>query len=167
LIVVADPAVSDTAPEAACEATVTVCTVTVAPAEVTVGVTVTDATLLGTAEVYDVVPAAKPGDSEPALSTKVVSVLTVFTALALLTVTVYVLVVVVSCAVTTTAIAALLPAVMACAEDALPDVTALPPTVTVAAASVVVGVSVTDGTPFATLAEYVTVLAANDGDSVP
>ena len=43
-MVVADPAVSDTAPDAACEATVTVCTVTVAPVEVTVGVTVTDAT---------------------------------------------------------------------------------------------------------------------------
>ena len=167
MIVVADPAVSDTAPDAACEATVTVCTVTVAPVEVTVGVTVTDATLFGTVEVYDVVPDANAGDSEPALSTKVVNVLTVFTALALLTVTVYVFVVVVSCAVTTTTIAALLPAVMACAEDALPDVTALPPTVTVAAASVVVGVTVTDATPFATLAVYVTVAAPNAGDSVP
>ena len=49
-MVVADPAVSDIAPDAACEATVTVCTVTVAPVEVTVGVTVTDATLLGTVE---------------------------------------------------------------------------------------------------------------------
>jgi hypothetical protein len=166
-MVVADPAVSDIAPDAACEATVTVCTVTVAPVEVTVGVTVTDATLLGTVEVYDVVPAANAGDSEPALSTKVVSVLTVFTAAALSTVTVYVFVVVVSCAVTTTAIAALLPAVMACADDALPDVTALPPTVTVARASVVVGVTFTDGTPFATLAVYVMVAAANAGDSVP
>jgi hypothetical protein len=97
----------------------------------------------------------------------VVSVLTVFTAAALLTVTVYVFVVVVSCAVTTTAIAALLPAVMACADDALPDVTALPPTVTVARASLVVGVTVTDATPFATLAVYVMVAAANAGDSVP
>jgi hypothetical protein len=167
LIVVADPAVSDIAPDAACETTATVCTVTVAPLEVTVGVTVTDATLFGTVEVYDVVPDANAGDREPSLSTKVVSVLTELTAAALLTVTVYVFVVVVSCAVTTTAIAALLPAVMACAEDALPDVTGSPPTVIAAAASVVVGVTVTDGTPFATLAVYVTVPAANAGDSVP
>jgi hypothetical protein len=166
-MVVADPAVSDTAPDTACDSTATDCTVTVAPVEVTVGVTVTDATLFGTVEVYDVVPEAKAGDNEPSLSTKVVSVLTVFTALARLTVTVYVFVVVVSCAVPTTAIAALLPAVMACAEEALPDVTALPPTVTVAAASVVVGVTVTDGTPFATLAVYVPVDEANEGDSVP
>jgi hypothetical protein len=154
-------------PDADCEATVTVCTVTVAPVEVTVGVTVTDATLFTIVEVYDVVPEAKAGDNEPSLSTKVVSVLTVFTAAALLTVTVYVFVVVVSCAVTTTAIAALLPAVMACADDALPDVTALPPTVTVAAASFVVGVTFTDATPFATLAVYVMVAAANDGERVP
>jgi hypothetical protein len=64
-MVVADPAVSDTAPEAASDATVTVCTVTVAPVEVTVGVTVTDATLFGTVEVYDVVPDANAGDSDP------------------------------------------------------------------------------------------------------
>ena len=64
-MVVADPAVSDIAPDAACEVTVTVCTVTVAPVEVTVGVTVTDATLLGTVEVYDVVPDANAGVIDP------------------------------------------------------------------------------------------------------
>jgi hypothetical protein len=73
---------------------------------------------------------------------------------------------VVSCAVTTTAIA-VVPTLILCAEDALPDVTALPPTVTVARASLVVGVTFTDGTPFATLAVYVMVAAANAGDSVP
>jgi hypothetical protein len=88
--------VSEILPDAAREATVTVCTVTVAPVEVTVGVTVTDATLFATAEVYDVVPDAKAGDSEPALSTSALSVLTVLSAAALLTVTVYVLVVIVS-----------------------------------------------------------------------
>jgi hypothetical protein len=51
LIVVADPAVSDTAPEADPDVTPVPCTVTVAPVEVTVGVTVTDATLFGTVEV--------------------------------------------------------------------------------------------------------------------
>jgi hypothetical protein len=94
LIVVADPAVSDTAPDAACETTVTICTVTVAPVDVTVGVTVTDATLSGTVEVYEIVPAAKAGEREPALSTSALSVLTVLSATALLTVTVYVTVMV-------------------------------------------------------------------------
>jgi hypothetical protein len=64
-MVVADPAVSDTAPDAACDATVTVCTVTVAPVEVTVGVTVTDVTVYGTVEVYDVVPDANAGVIDP------------------------------------------------------------------------------------------------------
>jgi hypothetical protein len=64
-MVVADPTVSDTAPDAACDATVTVCTVTVAPVEVTVGVTVTDVTVYGTVEVYDVVPDANAGVIDP------------------------------------------------------------------------------------------------------
>jgi hypothetical protein len=46
------PAVSATAPEALPEATDTVSTVTVAPVDVTVGVTLTDATLFGTLTVY-------------------------------------------------------------------------------------------------------------------
>jgi hypothetical protein len=102
LIVVADPAVSDTAPEAACDATVTVCTVTVAPVEVTVGVTVTDATLLGTVAVYEVVPAAKAGDSEPALTARALSVLIVLSDGARRKVTVYVLIVIGSPIFTTT-----------------------------------------------------------------
>jgi hypothetical protein len=76
-------------------------------------------------------------------------------------------VVVVSWAVTTTAIDVLLPAVNACAPDAAPDVTALPATVTDAVASVVVGVTVTEATAFATVAVYEVVAATNDGDSVP
>jgi hypothetical protein len=102
LIVVADPAVSDTAPEAACDATVTVCTVTVAPVEITVGVTVTDATLLGTVAVYEVVPAAKAGDSEPALTARALSVLIVLSDGARRKVTVYVLIVIGSPIFTTT-----------------------------------------------------------------
>jgi hypothetical protein len=82
------------------------------------------------------------------------------------TVTVYVLVVVVSCAVTTTAIA-VLPTLRACALDALPDVTALPPTVIVESTSVVAGVMANDGTPLCTLAVYATVAAVNAGVSVP
>ena len=142
-------------------------TITVAPVEVTVGVTVTDATLFGTVDVYDVTPDANAGDRDPWLSTRVVSVLTVLSTAALSTVTVYVLVVVVSWAVTSTAIAALLPAVILWAPDALPDDTVTPATFTVESASVVVGVTVTDGTPFATLAVYVVVADAKAGDSVP
>jgi hypothetical protein len=166
-MVVADPAISVTAPEAAWDATEVLCTVTVAPVEVTVGVTVTEATLFGTKDVYDVVSGANARLSDPWLSTRVVSVLTVLSTTALLTVTVYVLVVVVSWAVTSTAIAALLPAVILWAPDALPDDTVTPATFTVESASVVVGVTVTDGTPFATLAVYVVVADAKAGDSVP
>jgi hypothetical protein len=79
---------------------------------------------------------------------------------------VYVLVVVVSCAVTTTAIA-VLPTLRACALDALPDVTALPPTVNVESISVAVGVTVTDAMPLSTLAVYDMVAAANVGESTP
>jgi hypothetical protein len=135
--------------------------------EVTVGVTVTDATLFATEEVYDVVPAANATFSEPSLSTSALSVLTVLSAAALLTVTVYVVVVIVSRAVTTTEIAVVDPAVRACVPDALPDVTALPPTVTVAAASVVVGVNLIDATPFTTVAVYAVVAAASAGARVP
>jgi hypothetical protein len=118
-------------------------------------------------DVYDVTPDANAGDRDPWLSTRVVSVLTVLSTDALSTVTVYVLVVVVSWAVTTTAIAALLPAVILWAPDALPDDTVTPATFTVESVSVVVGVTVTDGTPFATLAVYVVVADAKAGDSVP
>jgi hypothetical protein len=109
VIVVADPAVSEIPADAVRDVTGVPPTVTelAPPPDVTVGVTVTDATLFGTVVVYDVVPDANAGDSEPALSTKVLNVLTVMDAAALLTVTVYVFVVVVSCAVTTTAIAEL------------------------------------------------------------
>jgi hypothetical protein len=87
-------------------------------------------------------------------------------AAALVTVTVYVLVRVVSCAVTTTAIA-VSPTLRLCTLDALPDVTALPLTDTVARASLVVGVTVTAKTPFATPTAYDVVVAANVGESVP
>jgi hypothetical protein len=166
-MVTADPAVSGTIPDAEPDVTAVPPTVTVAPVEVTIGVTVTDDTLLGTVEVYDVVPDAKAGEREPSLSTSALSVLTVLSAAALLAVTVYVFVVVVSWAVTTTEIAVVDPAVRACALDALPDVTALPPTVTVAAASVVVGVNLIDATPFATLAVYAAVVDAKEGDRLP
>jgi hypothetical protein len=78
------------------------------------------------------------------------------------TVTVYVLVVVVSCAVTTTAIA-VLPTLRACALDALPDVTALPPTFNVAEASLLTGVTSTLVIVFALLAMYDVTLALNAG----
>jgi hypothetical protein len=68
-------------------------TVTVAPVEVTVGVTVTDATLFTTEAVYDVVPDANVGASEPSLSVSALSVLAVLSAVPLVTVTVYVTVV--------------------------------------------------------------------------
>jgi hypothetical protein len=57
-------------------------TVTVAPVEVTVGVTVTDATLFTTDAVYDVVPDANAGvNALTWLSTSALSVLTVLSAL--------------------------------------------------------------------------------------
>ena len=65
MIVVADPAVSDTAPDTAPEDTAEPCTVTVAPVDVTVGVTVSDATVFDTVHVYDVVTAANAGDRVP------------------------------------------------------------------------------------------------------
>ena len=168
VVVAAPPVDRATAPDATPDVTGVPPTVTVAPVEVTVGVTVTDATLFTTEAVYDVVPDTNAGVKALTwLSTSALSVLAVLSTDALSTVTVYVFVVVVSWAVTTTAIAALLPAVMACADDALPDVTVLPPTVTVASASLVVGVTFTDATPFATLAVYVMVAAANDGERVP
>jgi hypothetical protein len=120
----------------------------VAPVEVTVGVTVTDATLFGTVEVYDVVPDAKATFSEPSLSTSALSELTELSATALVTVTVYVFVVVLSPAVVTTAIATLLPAVTACAGDATPDATAELATVMVVPLKVAVGVTVTDAIEF-------------------
>jgi hypothetical protein len=164
-MVVADPAVASgraILPDAAPEATATVCTVTVAPVEVTVGVTVTDVTLFGTVEVYDVVPAAKATFREPSLSTSALSVLTVLSAVALFTVTVYILLVRPSCAVTTIAIA-VLPMLRLCGPEALPEVTEVPPTETVAPASVVVGVTVMAETAFATLAVYDKLPDARDG----
>jgi hypothetical protein len=67
---------------------------------------------------------------------------------------VYVFVVVVSPAVTTIWIWLLVAAVSDCAPDALPDATSTVATVTVAADSVVPGISTTDSTPFATVAVY-------------
>jgi hypothetical protein len=148
-------------------ATLAPCTVTVAPLEVTVGVTVTDATLFSTAAVYEVVPDAKATFSEPSLSIRALRVLTVLSAAALLTVTVYVFVVVVSPAVATTAIATLLPAVTACADDVAPDTTAEPATVIVVPLSVAVGVTVTDATEFTIDAVYVMVPEANAGLKEP
>jgi hypothetical protein len=138
----------------------------VAPVEVTVGVTVIDATLFGTVQVYDSVSCAKATFREPLLSTKVVNELAVFTADVRVIVSAYDIVVVVSCAVTTTVIT-LAPTPIFCGDDALPDATALPPTDTVAVASLVTGVRVIDDTAFATLVVYVIVPAANAGDSVP
>jgi hypothetical protein len=134
--------------------------------DVTVGVTVTDATLFATVEVYDVVPAANATFREPSLSTNALSVLTVLSAAALLTVTVYVLVELPSCAVVTTAMA-VLPTFRLCADDALPDATVLPPTVTVANFSISVGVMSTDDTPLTTLAVYAIVSSSKAGESVP
>jgi hypothetical protein len=62
--------------------------------------------------------------------------------------------------------AVVVPAVRACAADALPDVTAFPPTFTVASVSVRVGVTVRDATAFGTVAVYATVAEAKAGDSV-
>jgi hypothetical protein len=160
---VAVAVVSDIEPEADPDVTLAPCTVTVAPVEVTVGVTVTDATLFGTVEVYDVVPDAKATFSEPSLSTSALSVLTELSAAALLTVTVYVFVVVVSPAVPTTEIATLAPAVTACADDAAPDTTAEPATVMVVPLSVAIGVTVTDAIEFTIDAVYVIVPEANAG----
>jgi hypothetical protein len=151
------------APDAVPDDTAVPATVTVAPVEVTVGVTVTDATLFATEEVYDVVPAANATFSEPSLSTSALSVLTVLSAAALLTVTVYVFVVVVSPAVATTAIATLPPAVTACADDAAPDATVELATVMVVPLSVAVGVTVTDAIEFTIDAVYVIVLDTNAG----
>jgi hypothetical protein len=149
-------------------ATLAPCTVTVAPVEVTVGVTVTDATLFSTAAVYEVVPDANAGvNALTSLSTRALRVLTVLSAAALLTVTVYVFVVVVSPAVATTAIATLLPAVTACADDVAPDTTAEPATVIVVPLSVAVGVTVTDATEFTIDAVYVMVPEANAGLKEP
>jgi hypothetical protein len=131
--------------------------------DVTVGVTVTDATLFATVEVYDVVPAANATFREPSLSTNALSVLTVLSAAALLTVTVYVFVVVVSPAVATTAMATSPPAVTACADDAAPDATVELATVMVVPLSVAIGVTVTDAIEFTIDAVYVMVPEANAG----
>jgi hypothetical protein len=80
---------------------------------------------------------------------------------------VYVFVVVVSPAVATTAIATLLPAVTACADDVAPDTTAEPATVIVVPLSVAVGVTVTDATEFTIDAVYVMVPEANAGLKEP
>jgi hypothetical protein len=171
-MVFATAATNAMALDAAPEATVAPCTVTVAPEEVTVGVTVTDATLFATVEVYDVVPAAKATFSEPSLSTRSLNVLTVLSAVALLTVTVYVFVVVVSPAVAVTVIAVPAPpAATACADDVAPDATAAldPPEATaiVVPLSVAVGVTVTDAIEFTIDAVYVMVPEANAGLKAP
>jgi hypothetical protein len=84
-IVVLDPVVSGMAPDAVPEVTTTVCTVTVAPMDFTVGVTVTDATLFGTVEVYDVVPDVKATFSVPSLSVSAVNWLDALSAAARVT----------------------------------------------------------------------------------
>jgi hypothetical protein len=166
-VVVVEATVSPIADDAPPDVTGVPFTVTVAPVDVTVGVTVTDATLFTIVEVYDVVPDAKATFSEPSLSTSALSVLTVLSAAALLTVTVYVFVVVVSPAVPTTAIATLPPAVTACADDAAPDATVEPATVMVVPLSVAVGVTVTDAIEFTIDAVYVMVPEANAGLNEP
>ncbi len=52
------------------------------------GVTVTEATLFGTLDVYDVVAEAKVGESDPWLSDRALKVLAVLSTAALVTVTV-------------------------------------------------------------------------------
>jgi hypothetical protein len=148
-------------------------TVTVAPVEVTVGVTVTDATLFTTEAVYDVVPDTNAGVKALTwLSTSALSVLAVLSAVVLLTVTVYVFVVLVSPAVQVTVIAVPAPpAATACADDAAPDSTAAldPPDATaiVVPLSVAVGVTVTDAIEFTIDAVYVMVPDANAGVKEP
>jgi len=85
------------------------------------------------------VPLANAGVSVPALSVKFDNVASADAAR--VTTTVYVLVVVPSCAVTT-AVIVFVPTFRLIGPDAVPDVTVVPFTVTVALASEVVGVTV-------------------------
>lgn len=97
---------------------------------------------------YPVVPLTNTGNIAPLLTVKLDNVALDDTAL--VTVTVYVLLVL-FCAVTL-AVIVLGPTTNGMLPDAVPDVTAVPFTVTVAVASLVVGVTVIDVTVFATLA---------------
>jgi hypothetical protein len=92
-------------------------------------------------------------------------VFAVLSAVALVTVTVYVFVVVVSPAVQTTAMAFPAPPIVErdCADDALPDATVELATVMVVPLSVAMGVTVTDAIEFTIDAVYVIVPDANAG----
>jgi hypothetical protein len=93
----------------------------------------------------------KLGDNVPWLSASALSVLLVASAAPRVTVTVYVFVVTESPAVTTIVMVFATPATSSCGADALPKGTFTVDTVTTASSWFVVGVTVTDGTPFATL----------------
>lgn len=80
------------APDATPDVTDVPCTVTVAPVDDTVGVTVTDDTLFRTVEVYEVVANANAGVRVAWLSTRPPSLLLVYTCGARVTVNVYVFV---------------------------------------------------------------------------
>jgi hypothetical protein len=162
LIVVA-PTDKEIAAEAEPDATAVPPTVTVAPEEVTVGITVTDATLFGTVEVYDNVPDAKATFRAPSLSTSAVKVLAELSTAERDMLSVYV-VVVKSPAVTTTE-TLFEPTLRLCDDELDPDATALPPTVTVAAASVTCGFNVMLEMLLATVTLYVSVAGTNDKEA--
>ena len=105
------------------------------------------------------------GDKVPLLNTRLLKVASVDSGV-LVTLTVYVLVVVPSCAVTTV-VMVLLPTARAIEPDAEPLVTVLPFTVTVAVASLVVGVTVMLAVALGTLAVYAIVPLAKAGLKVP
>ena len=127
-VIVFDPTESETAADALADATVVPFTVTVAFASVTVGVTVVDVMALTTLDVYDVVPELKDGLREPAARTRFESVAMVAPAPRVI-VTVYVRVDA-SWAVTTT-VTVFVPTASGRDEDAEPDATVVPFTVTV------------------------------------
>ena len=129
-------------PDGVPDVTATPLTVTVALASCVVGVTVTDAVASGTDVVYVVVVPVVPVivSVEDGVSANVVSE-ALFDILC--TTIKAVLVVVPSCDVTTV-VMVLSPLAKAMLPDAVPEVTAVPFTVTVALGSSVVGVTVTD-----------------------
>ncbi len=164
VVIVLVPTLSAIALDATPEVTVVPLTFTVAVASVVVGVTLIDDVAFGTLAVYAVVPLANVGAKVPVDSASAESVATLDAAR--VTVVVYVCVVVPSPAVTIVVIV-FVPTVNAIAPDATPDVTVVPLTLTVAVASVVVGVTVIDDVAFGTLAVYAVVPLANVGDRVP
>jgi hypothetical protein len=131
-----------------------------------VGVRVTDTTAFTTVAVYVYVLDAKLGVNVPELIVKLLSSASELLDADLVTVTVYVFVANPLGAVTTTCMA-VDPTISACAAETVPDTTLEPPTVTNAASSVVIGVSLYDDTALVTVTVYEKVPAANDGESAP